>query len=148
LETRFHPFDSMKDHRSVSVRVGYLPRGMAQSKSDLELKPLWFSKNHVTKQDNDQSHRNLLAMTVGIKQKLTVDAIVRKVLLQVWFILYILSDYLLIIDLLFLRWVEGMAPVFSRSAWHCAWHLIQNDLIHGWGMDMKLGYCAQVDLLY
>ncbi|KAL7211904.1 hypothetical protein ACSBR2_014710 [Camellia fascicularis] len=41
--------------------------------------------------------------------------------------------------------VEGMAPVFSRSAWHCAWHLIQNDLIHGWGMDMKLGYCAQGD---
>lgn len=23
------------------------------------------------------------------------------------------------------RFVEGMAPVFSRSAWHCAWHLIQ-----------------------
>ncbi|XP_020257766.1 uncharacterized protein LOC109834210 isoform X2 [Asparagus officinalis] len=42
-------------------------------------------------------------------------------------------------------WVEGMAPVFSRSAWRCAWHLIQNDLIHGWGMDMKLGYCAQGD---
>ncbi|XP_054802998.1 uncharacterized protein LOC129306415 isoform X2 [Prosopis cineraria] len=41
--------------------------------------------------------------------------------------------------------VEGMAPVFSRSAWCCAWHLIQNDLVHGWGMDMKLGYCAQGD---
>lgn len=41
--------------------------------------------------------------------------------------------------------VEGMAPVFSRSAWHCTWHLIQNDLVHGWGMDMKLGYCAQGD---
>ncbi|KAI4299315.1 hypothetical protein L6164_032784 [Bauhinia variegata] len=41
--------------------------------------------------------------------------------------------------------VEGMAPVFSRAAWYCAWHLIQNDLIHGWGMDMKLGYCAQGD---
>ncbi|KAL3627752.1 hypothetical protein CASFOL_029115 [Castilleja foliolosa] len=41
--------------------------------------------------------------------------------------------------------VEGMAPVFSSSAWHCAWHLIQNDLVHGWGMDMKLGYCAQGD---
>ncbi|KAL2253209.1 uncharacterized protein LOC105167912 [Sesamum indicum] len=41
--------------------------------------------------------------------------------------------------------VEGMAPVFSRSAWHCAWNLIQNDLVHGWGMDMKLGYCAQGD---
>ncbi|KAJ9566030.1 hypothetical protein OSB04_001996 [Centaurea solstitialis] len=39
--------------------------------------------------------------------------------------------------------VEGMAPVFSKAAWHCAWHLIQNDLVHGWGMDMKLGYCAQ-----
>ncbi|RVX08465.1 hypothetical protein CK203_014223 [Vitis vinifera] len=39
--------------------------------------------------------------------------------------------------------VEGMAPVFSRSAWRCTWHLIQNDLVHGWGMDMKLGYCAQ-----
>ncbi|XP_058097752.1 uncharacterized protein LOC131242852 isoform X2 [Magnolia sinica] len=43
------------------------------------------------------------------------------------------------------RWVEGMAPVFSRAAWRCVWHLIQNDLIHGWGLDMKLGYCAQGD---
>ncbi|XP_074572761.1 uncharacterized protein LOC141829236 [Curcuma longa] len=42
-------------------------------------------------------------------------------------------------------WVEGMAPVFSRSAWQCVWHLIQNDLVHGWGLDMKLGYCAQGD---
>ncbi|KAK9714739.1 hypothetical protein RND81_06G116200 [Saponaria officinalis] len=42
-------------------------------------------------------------------------------------------------------WVEGMAPVFSKSAWRCAWHLIQNDLVHGWGLDMKLGYCAQGD---
>ncbi|XP_059291009.1 uncharacterized protein LOC132044525 [Lycium ferocissimum] len=41
--------------------------------------------------------------------------------------------------------VEGMAPVFSRSAWPCVWHLIQNDLVHGWGMDMKFGYCAQGD---
>uniref|UniRef100_A0A0D6R0X9 Lysine ketoglutarate reductase trans-splicing-like protein n=1 Tax=Araucaria cunninghamii TaxID=56994 RepID=A0A0D6R0X9_ARACU len=42
-------------------------------------------------------------------------------------------------------WVEGMVPVFTRSAWQCTWHLIQNDLIHGWGMDMKLGYCAKGD---
>ncbi|CAN1165989.1 hypothetical protein LINPERHAP2_LOCUS26479 [Linum perenne] len=41
--------------------------------------------------------------------------------------------------------IEGMAPVFSRSAWYCAWHLIQNDLVHGWGLDIKLGYCAQGD---
>lgn len=42
-------------------------------------------------------------------------------------------------------WVEMMAPVFSRAAWRCSWGLIQNDLVHGWGMDMKLGYCAQGD---
>ncbi|KAL6657787.1 hypothetical protein ACP70R_005567 [Stipagrostis hirtigluma subsp. patula] len=42
-------------------------------------------------------------------------------------------------------WVEGMAPVFSKSAWQCVWHLIQNDLIHGWGIDYKFGYCAQGD---
>lgn len=42
-------------------------------------------------------------------------------------------------------WVEMMAPVFSRAAWHCSWNMIQNDLIHGWGLDMKLGYCAQGD---
>ncbi|KAL3678707.1 hypothetical protein R1sor_021663 [Riccia sorocarpa] len=40
-------------------------------------------------------------------------------------------------------WVEMMAPVFSRAAWRCTWHLIQNDLVHAWGLDFKLGYCAQ-----
>uniref|UniRef100_A0A1D1XP98 Uncharacterized protein n=1 Tax=Anthurium amnicola TaxID=1678845 RepID=A0A1D1XP98_9ARAE len=40
-------------------------------------------------------------------------------------------------------WVEMMAPVFSRAAWRCAWYMIQNDLIHAWGLDFKLGYCAQ-----
>ncbi|XP_078170518.1 uncharacterized protein LOC144564792 [Carex rostrata] len=40
-------------------------------------------------------------------------------------------------------WVEMMAPVFSRAAWRCVWHMIQNDLIHAWGLDKKLGYCAQ-----
>ncbi|CAI0376241.1 unnamed protein product [Linum tenue] len=42
-------------------------------------------------------------------------------------------------------WVEMMAPVFSRDAWRCAWHMIQNDLIHAWGLDYRLGYCAQGD---
>ncbi|XWS58823.1 hypothetical protein CRYUN_Cryun08bG0066800 [Craigia yunnanensis] len=36
-----------------------------------------------------------------------------------------------------------MAPVFSRAAWRCVWYMIQNDLIHAWGLDMQLGYCAQ-----
>lgn len=38
-----------------------------------------------------------------------------------------------------------MAPVFSKAAWRCSWYLIQNDLIHGWGIDFQLGYCAQGD---
>ncbi|KAE8724794.1 pentatricopeptide repeat-containing protein [Hibiscus syriacus] len=42
-------------------------------------------------------------------------------------------------------WVEMMAPVFSRAAWRCAWYMIQNDLIHAWGLDKQLGYCAQGD---
>jgi hypothetical protein len=40
-------------------------------------------------------------------------------------------------------WIEMMAPVFSRAAWRCVWYMIQNDLIHAWGLDMQLGYCAQ-----
>ncbi|KAI5078243.1 hypothetical protein GOP47_0005914 [Adiantum capillus-veneris] len=39
--------------------------------------------------------------------------------------------------------VEIMAPVFSKSAWKCVWHLIQNDLIHGWGLDFELGRCVK-----
>ncbi|KAJ6342951.1 hypothetical protein OIU78_010798 [Salix suchowensis] len=42
-------------------------------------------------------------------------------------------------------WVEMMAPVFSKAAWQCTWYMIQNDLIHAWGLDRKLGYCAQGD---
>lgn len=42
-------------------------------------------------------------------------------------------------------WVEMMAPVFSRAAWRCVWYMIQNDLIHAWGLDYLLGYCAQGD---
>ncbi|CAN1345400.1 hypothetical protein LINPERPRIM_LOCUS40363 [Linum perenne] len=42
-------------------------------------------------------------------------------------------------------WVEMMTPVFSRKAWRCVWYMIQNDLIHAWGLDYRLGYCAQGD---
>ncbi|EFJ32148.1 hypothetical protein SELMODRAFT_85805 [Selaginella moellendorffii] len=38
--------------------------------------------------------------------------------------------------------VEIMAPVFSRKAWRCVWHMIQNDLVHGWGLDFGLQKCA------
>ncbi|CAA6659557.1 unnamed protein product [Spirodela intermedia] len=39
--------------------------------------------------------------------------------------------------------VEIMATVFSRGAWRCAWHMIQNDLVHGWGLDFALGKCVE-----
>ncbi|KAK9104334.1 hypothetical protein Scep_021178 [Stephania cephalantha] len=38
--------------------------------------------------------------------------------------------------------VEIMAPVFSRDAWLCVWHMIQNDLVHGWGLDFALRMCV------
>ncbi|XP_073057609.1 uncharacterized protein [Primulina eburnea] len=39
--------------------------------------------------------------------------------------------------------VEIMAPVFSRDAWRCVWHMIQNDLVHGWGLDLALQKCVE-----
>lgn len=39
--------------------------------------------------------------------------------------------------------IEIMAPVFSRDAWRCVWHLIQNDLVHGWGLDFSLQKCVE-----
>ncbi|KAJ4970370.1 hypothetical protein NE237_003469 [Protea cynaroides] len=39
--------------------------------------------------------------------------------------------------------VEIMAPVFSRQAWRCVWYMIQNDLVHGWGLDFALRRCVE-----
>ncbi|XP_042492272.1 uncharacterized protein LOC122071878 isoform X2 [Macadamia integrifolia] len=39
--------------------------------------------------------------------------------------------------------VEIMAPVFSRESWRCVWHMIQNDLVHGWGLDLSLQKCVK-----
>ncbi|XP_057459416.1 uncharacterized protein LOC130750034 isoform X2 [Actinidia eriantha] len=39
--------------------------------------------------------------------------------------------------------VEIMAPVFSRKSWECVWHMIQNDLVHGWGLDFAIWRCVQ-----
>jgi hypothetical protein len=33
-------------------------------------------------------------------------------------------------------------PVFSRYAWRCVWSMIQNDLTHGWGLDLTWYNCA------
>ncbi|KAJ3701648.1 hypothetical protein LUZ61_005353 [Rhynchospora tenuis] len=39
--------------------------------------------------------------------------------------------------------VEIMATVFSRDAWRCVWHMLQNDLVHGWGLDFALRKCVE-----
>ncbi|CAN6181635.1 unnamed protein product [Urochloa humidicola] len=39
--------------------------------------------------------------------------------------------------------VEVMAPVFSREAWACAWHMVPNDLVHGWGLDLNFWRCVE-----
>ncbi|KAF3337450.1 hypothetical protein FCM35_KLT18037 [Carex littledalei] len=41
------------------------------------------------------------------------------------------------------QFVEIMAPVFSRNAWRCVWHMIQNDLVHGWGLDFTVRKCVE-----
>ncbi|KAF3337453.1 hypothetical protein FCM35_KLT18040 [Carex littledalei] len=41
------------------------------------------------------------------------------------------------------EFIEIMAPVFSRSAWRCVWHMIQNDLPHGFGMDYVFRNCVE-----
>ncbi|KAJ6828748.1 uncharacterized protein M6B38_360880 [Iris pallida] len=254
MEMDSHSFETVTDRHSTSVNVGYLPRGIVHSNSDMELKPLWVKKSSEV-EEGDKNRRNLIAITVGIKQKTSVDAIVKKFLQENFTVLlfhydgnvngwhdlqwsgnvihiaandqtkwwfakrFLHPDVVSAYDYIFLwdedlgvdnfdpgrylrimksagleisqpaldpklseihhqitarrkkgkvhrrvydargnrkctrasegppcsGWVEGMAPVFSRSAWRCAWNLIQNDLIHGWGMDMKLGYCAQGD---
>ncbi|KAG8482147.1 hypothetical protein CXB51_026850 [Gossypium anomalum] len=253
METRFHPFATVKDYHLHLGKLRGLPRGIMQARSDLELRPLW-SSNSQSKA-SVMTNKNLLAMPVGIKQKDYVDDVVKKFLAanftiilfhydgnvdgwwdlgwgekaihivahnqtKWWFAKRFLHpDIVSVYDYIFLwdedlgvehfdptryleivksegleisqpaldpnsteihhritirartkkfhrrvydlrgktkcsnssegppctGFVEGMAPVFSRSAWYCAWHLIQNDLVHGWGVDMKLGYCAQGD---
>ena len=39
-------------------------------------------------------------------------------------------------------YVEIMVPVFSRRSWRCVWTMIQNDLTHGWGLDLTWHRCA------
>ncbi|CAJ2677129.1 unnamed protein product [Trifolium pratense] len=39
--------------------------------------------------------------------------------------------------------VEIMAPVFSRDAWRCVWYMIQNEFVHGWGLDFAFRKCVE-----
>ncbi|RLM87047.1 uncharacterized protein C2845_PM04G26670 [Panicum miliaceum] len=259
LEAKSRPFDTVtvSDRPAVKVskkpvaRIGYLPHGIVESNSDVELKPLWLTTSAQSQKKSKQNDRSLIAIAAGINQKKSVDAIMKKFLpenftailfhydgnvngwndlpwsksvihiaasnqTKWWFAKRFLHPavvsmykyiflwdedlevdnfnprrYLNIVKSEGLEisqpgldsklseihhritvrkktgsfhrrvsrankecsregppcsgWVEGMAPVFSKSAWQCVWHLIQNDLIHGWGIDYKFGYCAQGD---
>ncbi|ONH92657.1 hypothetical protein PRUPE_8G187400 [Prunus persica] len=206
-----------------------LPKGIVSKTSDLLMQPLWGPRN----KKNSKSSTNLLAIAVGIKQKESVNKIVKKFLLSDFIVMLfhydglvnewrdlewsgraihvsamnqtkwwyakrflhpdIVSEYAFIFlwdedlgienfnvgrylsiirkegleisqpaldpensevhhDLTARdnrtevhRFVEMMAPVFSRASWRCVWHMIQNDLVHAWGLDFQLGYCAQGD---
>lgn len=40
----------IQEYEKISpIRLGYLPQGIAESKSDMELKPLWFPRNQMKK---------------------------------------------------------------------------------------------------
>uniref|UniRef100_A0A0D9X0E1 Uncharacterized protein n=1 Tax=Leersia perrieri TaxID=77586 RepID=A0A0D9X0E1_9ORYZ len=240
LEAKSRPFDTItvsdkvpaKVPKRAATRVGFLPHGIVEPYSDMELKPLWLTRSAQSKESRKKD-RYLLAIPAGVDQKKSVDAIIKKFLpenftvmlfhydgnvdgwndlpwsnsvihiaasnqTKWWFAKRFLHpsvvsmyEYIFLWDedlevdnfnprrylnivksegleisqpgldpklseihhritvrkkgWSFHRWVEGMAPVFSKSAWQCAWHLIQNDLIHGWGIDYKFGYCAQGD---
>lgn len=40
--------------------------------------------------------------------------------------------------------VEVQAPVFTAVAWNCVWAMLQNDLVHAFGIDMAWHVCAAV----
>jgi hypothetical protein len=80
IEETDYPFDMAKESEAVNDKLKGLPRGIIQSRSDLELKPLW-SRGSLRSKGVEMTNRNLLAIPVGLKQKGNVDALVKKVLL-------------------------------------------------------------------
>ncbi|KAG2646184.1 hypothetical protein PVAP13_2KG490700 [Panicum virgatum] len=87
LEAKSRPFDTVtvSDRSAVKVsekpvaRIGYLPHGIVESNSDVELKPLWLTTS-AQSQKSRQNDRSLIAIAAGINQKKSVDAIMKKFL--------------------------------------------------------------------
>ncbi|KAL9856069.1 hypothetical protein AtNW77_Chr1g0011921 [Arabidopsis thaliana] len=79
IEETDYPFDMAKESEAVNDKLKGLPRGIIQSRSDLELKPLW-SRGSLRSKGVEMTNRNLLAIPVGLKQKGNVDALVKKFL--------------------------------------------------------------------
>ncbi|KAG1361234.1 hypothetical protein COCNU_09G006970 [Cocos nucifera] len=203
-DPRHQSFESAK--RRLRDRIDGLPRGVVQSTSDMELKPLWKSSSQ---RDISGKYTTLLAMAVGISQKRNVDILVFQFLIdncsiilfhydgnvdgwhdlewsdkaihilahnqtKWWFAKRFLHpDVVSTYDYIFLwdedlgvenfhlgRYLQIMAsegleisqPALDPDQSSEIHHRItvrdrkaKNDLIHGWGLDMKLGYCAQGD---
>ncbi|KAG5093354.1 hypothetical protein JHK84_048942 [Glycine max] len=130
-----------------------LPPGIVEAESDFYLRRLWGKPS----EDLTSRPNYLVTFTVGYDQKNNIDAAVKKpnkgLTWQMtkrrgdqevhkvteekpgW-----CSDPHLPPCAAF---VEIMAPVFSRDAWRCVWHMIQNDLVHGWGLDFALRRCVE-----
>lgn len=66
-------------YSATSEKLNGLPRGIIHANSDLELRPLWLRSNSRAK-SRVYSNRNLLAVSVGIKQKHNVNVMVQKFL--------------------------------------------------------------------
>ncbi|KAJ7002514.1 hypothetical protein NC653_007870 [Populus alba x Populus x berolinensis] len=144
--------DECKDHCRPSGSVA-LPQGIVNEKSNYKMQPLWGSSLN---DDNPQPSASLLAIAVGIKQKEIVDRIVTK---------FPLSDFVVM-----LFHYDGVVDKWRDLSWSdSAIHenieaqrqrkmggndgtcllkgslaMYMNDLIHAWGLDRKLGHCAQV----
>ncbi|KAM3365347.1 hypothetical protein ACQJBY_015223 [Aegilops geniculata] len=70
-------------HRAASTaRVGFLPHGIVEPYSDMELKPLWLTRSVQSQQESNQNDRCLIAIPAGINQKRSVDALMKKFLAE------------------------------------------------------------------
>lgn len=101
LDAESPPFDTMMESARAAVkvpgratakvsqragstaRVGFLPHGIVEPYSDMELKPLWLTRS-VQSQESNQKDRCLIAIPAGINQKKSVDAIMKKRTLQLY----------------------------------------------------------------
>ncbi|XP_039066922.1 uncharacterized protein LOC120212812 [Hibiscus syriacus] len=95
IETKLHPFETVEDNELPSRILTDLPHGIMQPRSDLELK-LW-SKNSRS-EVNVTTNKNLPAMPVCIKQKESVDGVVRKFLQRILPLFYSIT---------MAKWMDG-----------------------------------------
>lgn len=56
---------------------------------------------------------------------LTIQIALHWLTLHLMALFYPITEIIFLLYLLYLRFVEIMAPVFSRDAWRCVWHMIQ-----------------------